>query len=229
MIAAVWLWVILRLILLPSAPGSSETAEAEILRATLDLLFNYCFPASSSLLLFLPLSHTLIVWALFSPPSVSLTSSLSLFLPLCPTAPLSLTFSWTGKSPERGSSLDALPVRTLITCGSWHSNHISYALSLSFSESLTHTHQLTHRHAPQQQMGIPAPGRLCSPHQERADQKLQPVLRGQGYKTVSRFSLFKNNWPLWPSSSHIFSHRNRRGGLCRWDGRGGGCVENMRS
>lgn len=120
--------------------------EAEILHATLDLLFNYCFPASSSLLLFLPLSHTPIVWALFSPPpsvllslspplSRSLSFSLAVF---CPTVTLS-HFSLTGKSPEIGSRLDALPVRTIITCGSWHSNHISYALSLFLSLSHTHT------------------------------------------------------------------------------------------
>lgn len=60
--------------------------------------------------------------------------------------------------------------------------------------------------------GNTSPGRLCWPHQHRADQKLQPVLWGQGYKTVSRLSLFKNNWPLWPSSSRAFPYHDMRGG-----------------
>lgn len=54
-----------KLAVLPSALGSRKTAEvsrdAEIWHAKLDMLSNYCFPGSSSLLLFLPLSHTLIV------------------------------------------------------------------------------------------------------------------------------------------------------------------------
>lgn len=129
-------------------------------------------PAPLSSCFYLSHTHWLSECYSLLPLSHCLSHLLFLFLSLsllCPTVTLSLTFSWTGKSPQRRSSLDALPMRTLITCGSWHSNRISYALSLSpslsisLSLSLTHTDQLTHRHAPQRQMGIPAPDSSARP------------------------------------------------------------------
>lgn len=194
----------------------SRGIQTEILHTTLDLLLNYCFPASSSLLLFLPLSHTLIVWVLFSPPSVSLSLSPPLALPLSPLShshTLSL-FLEQGNQQKEGAAW--------MLCLWGRSSHVDRDtaivyhtpfLSLSPSLSLSHTH--TPADTPKRSAaanGNSSPGRLRSPHQERADQKLQPVLRGQGYKTVSRFSLFKNNWPLWPSSSRAFSYHDTRGG-----------------
>lgn len=63
-------------------------------------------------------------------------------------------------------------------------------------------HQLTHRHAPQRQMGIPGLERLCLPHQERADQKLQPVFyEVRVIKLLADLVYLKTTGPCGPSSS----------------------------
>lgn len=132
------------------------------------------------------------------PLSLSLTSAFSLFLPPLPPSPL-LFFNReiTRQREQPGCSP---PVRTLITCGSWHSNRISYALLPL--PSLSQAHQLTHRHAPQRQMGIPGLERLCLPHQERADQKLQPVFyEVRVIKLLADLVYLKTTGPCGPSSS----------------------------
>ena len=183
-----------------------------------------CFFLSLYLSLSLSLTHTQIVWMLFYPPlsyclshllSLPLSASLCLSLSLClfllsNTHILSLCFRREiTRRREQPGCLACEDDRHM-----WIVTQQSYIICpflLSLFPSITHTpaDALT---CSTTANGNTSPGRLCWPHQHRADQKLQPVLRGQGYKTVSRLSLFKNNWPLWPSSSRAFSYHDMRGG-----------------
>lgn len=198
------------LMVLPSVTGSRKTAEVSGEAAcNTGFVVQLLFPSqllsplvSTSLSLSLTYTHTDTHWlserSSLLPLSLSLTSAFSLFLPPLPPSPL-LFFNReiTRQREQPGCSP---PVRTLITCGSWHSNRISYALLPL--PSLSQAHQLTHRHAPQRQMGIPGLERLCLPHQERADQKLQPVFyEVRVIKLLADLVYLKTTGPCGPSSS----------------------------